>query len=75
MSKSQWNGQLYTISLKGSKARREGVSLEACPYPQRYTQRSGFQFARAKAWIDGWECADREIREALNPYDRRGIDE
>lgn len=75
MSKGSWSGHLYAVTLKGLKARREGVSLEACPYPQRYTQRSGFQLARAKAWIDGWKCADREISEALNPYDRTGIDE
>jgi hypothetical protein len=60
--KPSWLMQLVTIAEKGAGARRAGLPRE-CPFATRgYGQ--GFQGQRRKAWLDGWDAADREIQES-----------
>lgn len=60
-----WVRHLFDITNKGGDARRAGLPRD-CPYAEA---RRGVQRQRAAAWLEGWDCADREIREAV---DKRG---
>jgi hypothetical protein len=54
-----WTMHLMAVTNKGADARRAGLPKES-----PYTMRSNLNRCRAEAWLDGWDCADREIREA-----------
>lgn len=55
-----WRWHMMAVTNKGGDARRAGLPRE---YPYKNAQR-GVQRQRAAAWLEGWDCADREIREA-----------
>jgi hypothetical protein len=54
-----WLQHMMAVANKGADARRAGL-----PRFGPYSLRSNLNRCRAEAWLDGWDCADREIREA-----------
>jgi hypothetical protein len=72
-SRSNWLAQLVAVTGKGMAARQAGIPRNGCPY--KFNGRRGLNARRLEAWIEGWDLADRAMRDELNPYNRTGIDE
>ena len=65
MTQRVWRGAFAGAFRKGYQARKEGNGKKACPYPdyrRRYHNGQTFSRSFIKAWMDGWEKADREER-------------
>ena len=51
---------------KGRRARLDGVGRATCPYQHRQTCHGGttWSFTFIRAWRQGWDDMDRELKEA-----------